>query len=74
MSLMPAVIHEMSQGDYSFRFILSARRAIDRTLRGMDTLSVACAEDTPFTKRITIRSIDGWNVYEVIARAFTEGL
>jgi len=65
MSLMPAVIHEMSQGDYShFAFYsFQLQRAIERSLaRGMH-LSVVCTEDTPFTNESQIESLMGGTFY-----------
>ena len=65
MSLMPAVIHEMSQGDYShFAFYsYQLQRAIDRSLaRGMH-LSVVCAEDTPFINESQIETMMGGTFY-----------
>jgi pimeloyl-ACP methyl ester carboxylesterase len=65
MSLMPAVIHEMSQGDYSHFAFYSYQlmRAIDRSLaRGMH-LSVVCAEDTPFINESQIESMMGGTFY-----------
>lgn len=65
MSLMPAVIHEMSQGDFSHFAFYSYQliRAIDRSLaRGMQ-LSVICAEDTPFINESQIESLMGGTFY-----------
>lgn len=56
MSLMPAVIHEMSQGDYShFAFYAyQLQHGIDASLaRGMQ-LSVLCAENVPLIKESEI--------------------
>ena len=67
ISLMPAVIHEMSQGDYShFAFYAyQVKRAIDAGIaRGMQ-LSVMCAEDIPFLKEADIQSNMGGTFYGV---------
>jgi pimeloyl-ACP methyl ester carboxylesterase len=67
ISLMPAVIHEMSQGDFShFAFYAyQVRRGIDAGIaRGMQ-LSVICAEDIPFLKEADIQSNMGGTFYGV---------
>jgi pimeloyl-ACP methyl ester carboxylesterase len=67
ISLMPAVIHEMSQGDFShFAFYAyQVRRGIDAGIaRGMQ-LSVMCAEDIPFLKEADIESNMGGTFYGV---------
>jgi pimeloyl-ACP methyl ester carboxylesterase len=67
MSLMPAVIHETSQGDYShFAFYAyQVMRGTDaRIARGM-FLSVICAEDLPFVKEAEIQSLMGGTFYGV---------
>jgi pimeloyl-ACP methyl ester carboxylesterase len=67
MSLMPAVIHEMSQGDFShFAFYAyQIRRGIDAGIaRGMQ-LSVMCAEDIPFLKEADIEAAMGGTFYGV---------
>ncbi|MDX6303249.1 MAG: hypothetical protein QOI77_218 [Blastocatellia bacterium] len=67
MSLMPAVIHEMSQGDFShFAFYAyQVRWGIDAGIaRGMQ-LSVMCAEDIPFLKEADIQSNMGRTFYGV---------
>jgi len=58
ISLLPAVIHEMRQGDYShFAFYAyQIRHGLDVAIaRGMQ-LSVICVEDIPFLKEADIRS------------------
>jgi pimeloyl-ACP methyl ester carboxylesterase len=65
MSLMPAVIHEMSQGDYShFAFYsYQVQHGIDAGIaRGMQ-LSVLCAEDVPFLKESEIEPAMGGTFY-----------
>ena len=65
MSLMPAVIHEMSQGDYShFAFYAyQLQRGIDAGLaRGMQ-FSVLCAENVPFIKDAEIEPATGGTFY-----------
>jgi pimeloyl-ACP methyl ester carboxylesterase len=65
MSLMPAVIHEMSQGVYShFAFYAyQLQHGIDAGLaRGMH-LSVLCAEDIPFFKEPEIEPAMGGTFY-----------
>jgi pimeloyl-ACP methyl ester carboxylesterase len=67
ISLMPAMIHEMSQGDFShFAFYAyQVRRQIDAGIaRGMQ-LSVMCAEDIPFLKEADIQSSMGGTFYGV---------
>ena len=67
MSLMPAVIHEMSRGDFShFAFYAyQVHRGIDAGIaRGMQ-LSVMCAEDIPFLKEVDIQSAMGGTFYGV---------
>jgi pimeloyl-ACP methyl ester carboxylesterase len=65
MSLMPAVIHEMSQGNYS-HFAFYAYQLIRGTdngiARGMQ-LSVICVEDIPFLKEPEIQSAMGGTFY-----------
>jgi pimeloyl-ACP methyl ester carboxylesterase len=58
ISLLPAAIHEMSQGDYShFAFYAyQVRHGLDLAIaRGMQ-LSVICVEDVPFLKEADIQS------------------
>jgi pimeloyl-ACP methyl ester carboxylesterase len=65
MSLLPAAIHEMSQGDYShFAFYAyQIRHALDLAIaRGMQ-LSVICVEDIPFLKEADIQSAMGGTFY-----------
>jgi len=65
MSLMPAVIHEMSQGEYSHFAFYSFQllHGIDAGLaRGMH-LSVLCAEDIPFVKESDIEPAMGGTFY-----------
>jgi pimeloyl-ACP methyl ester carboxylesterase len=65
MSLLPAAIHEMSQGDYShFAFYsYQLQRGTDAAIaRGMQ-LSVICAEDIPFLKEAEIQSAMGGTFY-----------
>ena len=65
MSLMPAVIHEMSQGNYShFAFYsYQLQHGTDAAIaRGMQ-LSVLCAEDMPFIKESQIEPAMGGTFY-----------
>ncbi len=65
MRIMPLMIHQMSQGDYSqFAFYAyQIQRAIDAGIaRGMN-LSVMCAEDIPFIKESDIESAMGGTFY-----------
>lgn len=65
MSLLPASIHEMSQGDYShFAFYsYQLQRGTDSGIaRGMQ-LSVMCVEDIPFLKETEIQSAMGGTFY-----------
>jgi len=67
ISLLPAVIHEMSQGDFShFAFYAyQIRRGLDAAIaRGMQ-LSVMCAEDMPFLKEADIQSAMAGTFYGV---------
>jgi pimeloyl-ACP methyl ester carboxylesterase len=67
MSVMPAVIHEMSQGDFShFAFYAyQIKRSTDAGIaRGMQ-LSVMCAEDMPYLKEADIESAMGGTFYGV---------
>jgi pimeloyl-ACP methyl ester carboxylesterase len=65
ISLLPACIHEMSQGDYShFAFYAyQIRHGLDLAIaRGMQ-LSVICVEDVPFLKEADIQSAMGGTFY-----------
>jgi pimeloyl-ACP methyl ester carboxylesterase len=70
MSILPLMIHQMSQGDYSqfAYYSYQVRRGVDAALaRGMQ-LSVLCAEDIPFLKESDIQSKMAGTFYGV-ARA-----
>jgi pimeloyl-ACP methyl ester carboxylesterase len=65
ISIMPLMIHQMSQGDYSqFAFYsYQVQRGVDSGIaRGM-FLSVLCAEDIPFVKQSDIEPAMGGTFY-----------
>jgi pimeloyl-ACP methyl ester carboxylesterase len=65
MSIMPLMIHQMSQGDYSqFAFYAyQLQHGVDAGIaRGMQ-LSVLCAEDLPFIKESEIEPAMGGTFY-----------
>jgi pimeloyl-ACP methyl ester carboxylesterase len=65
MSIMPLMIHQMSQGDYSqfSYYAFQVQRGIDLALaRGMQ-LSVFCAEDVPFIKESEIEPMTAGTFY-----------
>ena len=67
LSVMPAVVHEMSQGDFShFAFYAyQIKRGLDAGIaRGMQ-LSVMCAEDVAFLNESDIESAMGGTFYGV---------
>jgi pimeloyl-ACP methyl ester carboxylesterase len=65
MGIMPLMIHQMSQGDYSqfAYYAFQVQRGVDLGLaRGMQ-LSVLCAEDVPFIKESEIEPATGGTFY-----------
>lgn len=65
MSIMPLMIHQMSQGDYSqfAYYAYQVQHGVDAGIaRGMQ-LSVLCAEDMPFLKESDIESAMGGTFY-----------
>ena len=65
MRIMPLMIHQMSQGDYSqfAYYAYQVQRAVDAGMaRGMN-LSVMCAEDIPFIKVSDIEPAMGGTFY-----------